>query len=220
MITWLIWIIWIWLSSIQERLLNLTTGGWGGGGGWRWGDVDHFVQVLSVLIKSCVFHRFFFVLITSWTRVYKIFFVVLQHRTTVCLWRQWPACPTSKAGVWTRHLIQERVVTSRLVSGRRLGPADVRPGGLVGTSHLSTGPAIYSFLACHGREQGPCCGATCTTASRQTLWLIPGPDGSFQDGVYVVAPVACHCGALSGAGNSSHHPSSAVPDLRGTSHDS
>ena len=42
-------------------------------------------QVLNVLMKSCVFHVFFFNIITSLTHVYQTFLVVLQHGTTVRL---------------------------------------------------------------------------------------------------------------------------------------
>ena len=102
-------------------------------------------QVLSVLMKSCVVHGFFFNLSTSLTRDYKTFIVVLQHGTTVRLRGGWPAYPYRWPGVWTSENLKfECFCTSRLVSGWRIGTD--------GACYLSSWPVYYSFLACPGRE--------------------------------------------------------------------
>ena len=169
--------------------------------------------VLSVLIKSCVFHGFFFNLSTSLTRDYKTFLIVLQQGTTVSLRGWWTACPTSWPGVWTRHNLRlECFCASRLIAGGRLGTADVRPAG---TRHLSTGPAVSSFLACPVKEQGPCWGASCAPTSRWTIWFLPALHGTYQEGLYFIGPAACHCDT-SGTDDSTYSPSKTIPDLRGT----
>ena len=92
--------------------------GGGGGGGGLTGVTSG--QVLSVLMKSSVFHRFFFNISTSLTCVYKTLVVVLQHGTTVRLQGGRAAYPYCWPAVWTReHLGFECFYASRLVSGPR-----------------------------------------------------------------------------------------------------
>ena len=182
--------------------------------------MDHFRSGFECLDKILCFSRIFFNLSTSLTRDYNTF-LVLQHGTTVCLQGQWTTWPTSELGVSTRHdLSHECFFASRLFSGRRLGPADVHPGGPVGTCHLSTGPAVSNFFACHGIEQGPCWGSSCAPTSRWAVWYLPAPHGTYQEGLYAVGPAACHCSAPSRTGDSTYSPSTTVPALRGTGYDS
>ena len=104
--------------------------GWGGvgWGGWVVGVTSG--QVLCVLMKSFVFHGFFFNLSTSLILDSKTFLVVWQHGTPVRLRGGRPAYPKRWPGVWTSDDLKfECFCNSRLVSGQRLGTAVIRPGG-------------------------------------------------------------------------------------------
>ena len=133
----------------------------------------------SVWMKSCFFTYFSLTSVRHWPVIIRPFLTVLQHGTTVHLRGQWTACPTSWPGVCIRHNLRpECFCTFRLISGLSLGTADVRSGGPDGTRHLSTGPAVSGFLACPGREQGPCWGASCapqpaTAVPLQDLVTLP-----------------------------------------------
>ena len=146
-----------------------------------WGPLVLFLSIKrgSVWMKSCFFTYFSLTSVRHWPVIIRPFLTVLQHGTTVHLWGQWTACPTSWPGVCIRHNLRpECFCTFRLISGLSLGTADVRSGGPDGTRHLSTGPAVSCFLACPGREQGPCWGASCapqpaTAVPLQDLVTLP-----------------------------------------------
>ena len=148
--------------------------------------------------------------------VYKTFLVVLQHGTTVNLRGGRAAYAWCWPGVWSSEdLGFGGFYASRLVSGRRLGPAivPVGPTGPVTCPQDLATPASLPVLAGSKDLIGV---LPYPPASRGTLRCLSTPHWMLQAGLGRVNPVACSCGASPGLRDTACGPSSTVPDLRGT----
>ena len=144
-------------------------GGGGGGGCVTWVTSS---QVLSVLMKSCVFSRIFFLpSVGCWTVIIRPF-SLFNSREQLSAYAEGDQ-PTPNA-----DLESGQVCACRLFSRQRFGTTLVRPLGPDGAHFLSSRPASYSLRSKDlaggfpvpppPKEKGP----FCTTPAHASSWTL------------------------------------------------